>query len=103
MGFLHPTVYMFSLKHKSGKLNQVADALSRRATLLITVRAEVRGFKCLKELNEADDDFGEVSRRCNTRQPTNSSDAHLRRIFIPRESIVHSEEFLMGTSHSGIT
>ena len=49
-----------SFKHQSGKLNCVVDALSRRATLLITVKVEVTRFECLNELYEKDEDFGET-------------------------------------------
>ncbi|GJR89881.1 putative CCCH-type zinc finger family protein [Tanacetum coccineum] len=37
--------YSFSLKHKAGKLNKVADALSRKHCLLQTMEAKVLGFK----------------------------------------------------------
>jgi hypothetical protein len=42
--------FVFSLKHKLGKLNRIANALSPQATLLITMKVEVTGFECLKEL-----------------------------------------------------
>lgn len=52
--------FTFSLKHNSGKLNCVADALSRWAMLLVIMKAKVTRFECLKEFSEEDEDFGNV-------------------------------------------
>nr|CAD1820506.1 unnamed protein product [Ananas comosus var. bracteatus] len=57
--------YTFHIKHKAGKQNQVADALSRRHTLLSTMQVQVLGFEVLKELYEDDSYFGNVWKDCS--------------------------------------
>nr|GEV91829.1 hypothetical protein [Tanacetum cinerariifolium] len=52
--------------HKAGTKNKVADALSRRATLLITMGTEGISFDCLKDLYASDDDLSEVWKQNET-------------------------------------
>ena len=59
-------LFTFSIKHKLGKLNRVADALSHKATCLISIRAEVFGFNYLKDVYHKDRDFAEIWELCHS-------------------------------------
>ena len=52
--------FPYVIKYKQGKENVVADALSRRYTLLASLDAKLLGFEYIKELYENDNDFGSV-------------------------------------------
>jgi len=52
--------FHLNIKHKSGKLNEGADALSRRHLLLFQLDTCVLGFEHLKSLYVADENFGEL-------------------------------------------
>ncbi|XP_071687892.1 uncharacterized protein [Rutidosis leptorrhynchoides] len=55
--------FPFTIKHKAGSSNQAADALSRRAALLITMTQEVTGFELFCDLYATDVDFGTIWKR----------------------------------------
>ena len=52
------------LKHRSGRSNRVADALSRRQLLLTVMQVEVVGFEKLKNLYLEDPNFSEAWEAC---------------------------------------
>nr|GEV36717.1 putative reverse transcriptase domain-containing protein [Tanacetum cinerariifolium] len=52
--------FNFTLKHKARIHNKVYDALSRRASYLSVMRAEVQGFNTFKEMYSEDTYFGHV-------------------------------------------
>jgi len=52
--------YTFVLKYKAGVEIKVADALSWRVIILITMSAEVIGFKRLREEYDSCSDFGKI-------------------------------------------
>ena len=56
--------YNFTIKHKAGVHNVVADALSRRHALVTSMQVQVVGFDVLKELYEENADFGEIWKVC---------------------------------------
>ncbi|KAD3338295.1 hypothetical protein E3N88_33816 [Mikania micrantha] len=60
-------VLNFSIRHKSGKLNKGADALSRKFLLLQTISPKVLGFELIKQEYVDDPDFGSIFGRCQYR------------------------------------
>ena len=52
--------FPYVIKYKKGKDNVVADALSRRHTLITTMEAKILGFEQLKMSYETDPDFSEL-------------------------------------------
>jgi hypothetical protein len=95
--------FTFVLKHKSGQQNKVADALSRRTILLVTMMQEIEGFQILKELYAEDEDFQKDWDRCQQNVP---GEIHMHEGFlfkgnqlcIPRGSL---RERLISELHGG--
>nr|GEY25570.1 transposon Ty3-I Gag-Pol polyprotein [Tanacetum cinerariifolium] len=58
----------YVIKHKSGTSNKVADALSRKTTLLVTINNEVVGFDSIRELYTSDEDIGNIWMELETKQ-----------------------------------
>jgi hypothetical protein len=56
--------FPYVVKHKSGKDNIVADALSRRCALITQLDTKVLGLESIKTLYAADADFKEPFSRC---------------------------------------
>ncbi|XP_056864141.1 uncharacterized protein LOC130511252 [Raphanus sativus] len=56
--------FPYVIKYKQGKENIVADALSRRYTLLNTLDAKLLGFEQLKDMYATDSDFQEAYQSC---------------------------------------
>ena len=96
--------FTFVIKRKSGKSNRVADALCRKTSCLVSLRAGVFGFEQLKDLYADDEDFAATWRACkegNARKGSNLQDDFLFRgdqLCIPRTSL---REKLMQELHSG--
>lgn len=56
--------FTFSIKHKSGRLNKVADALSRRLAFLNTMSVELEGIDQLNDYYVGDPDFDDTYLKC---------------------------------------
>ena len=96
-------MYTFVSKHKAGSSNVVADALSRRYSMLSVLESRVLGFSFIKELYEADPGFGSIicSSPNETKGPFVIQDGFLfknGRLCIPRGSI---RDLLIREAHGG--
>ncbi|XP_027169486.1 uncharacterized protein LOC113769220 [Coffea eugenioides] len=56
--------FSYVIKYKTGKTNVVANALSRRHSLIAVLDAKLLGFEILKEIYTHDHDFGEIYASC---------------------------------------
>ncbi|WZZ15565.1 hypothetical protein YC2023_108654 [Brassica napus] len=57
--------FPYVIKYKQGKENVVADALSRRYTLLSALETKLLGFEFIKDLYASDPDFKEIFNKCS--------------------------------------
>ncbi|KAF8090857.1 hypothetical protein N665_0463s0016 [Sinapis alba] len=95
--------FPYVIKYKKGKENVVADALSRRYTLISTMEAKIMGFEYIKDSYATDLDFQEAFR--NTTQGAFGSyyqhEGFLfkdKKLCIPKGSM---KEFLVREAHGG--
>ena len=54
------------IHHKFEINNKVPDALSRRVSLLISLKSEIIGFEFLKDLYKEDKGFAEIWKKCSS-------------------------------------
>ncbi|XP_027127804.1 uncharacterized protein [Coffea arabica] len=71
--------FPYVIKYKAGKSNVVADALSRRYSLITSLDAKLLGFELIKELYAQDSDFGELTFLTNTPGKEHFYWPHMRR------------------------
>lgn len=95
--------FPYVIKHKKGKANVVADALSRRYVLLSTLETKVFGLEHIKELYEHDPEFSEKYAKCvhaahNGFFRHNNYLFKEKRLCVPKGSV---RELLVKEAHEG--
>ena len=56
----------FSARYKVGKTNVIADALSRKYSMLGILGSKILGFEFIKDQYQTCSDFADIYRLCNT-------------------------------------
>ncbi|XP_027156432.1 uncharacterized protein LOC113757267, partial [Coffea eugenioides] len=90
-------------EYKTGKTNVVADALSRRHSLLVFLDAKLLGFEMIKELYTYDPDFGDIYAAC-VKNPHGKYFLHdgsllyVDKLCVPNSSV---RDLLVREAHSG--
>nr|GEU79959.1 reverse transcriptase domain-containing protein [Tanacetum cinerariifolium] len=95
--------FSFSIVHKVKSQNQVVDALSRRHSLVITMKVNTKGFESFRDLYQDDPNFKEALSKCDvgTLQQFSKHDGFLFkgvRVCIPLSSL---RESVIVESHVG--
>lgn len=72
--------FTFVFRHRSGHQNKVADALSCRTALLVTLRTKILGFELLPELYATDEDFHSIWAKCLNHE--RAGDYHIQQGFL---------------------
>ncbi|XP_024009447.1 uncharacterized protein LOC112084529 [Eutrema salsugineum] len=97
--------FPYVIKYKKGQENVVADALSRRHTLISTMEAKVLGFEHIKKLYKEDHEFGEAYQGHGKGAYTSYHlhDGFLfrdKRLCVPQGSL---RELLLKEAHGGVS
>ena len=96
--------FSYVIKYKKGSTNVVADALSRRYSLITSLQSKLLGFRTIIELYVEDEDFMSIMTECIDGRSLNGyfvNDGYLfkqGRLCIPRYSL---RELLVKEAHAG--
>lgn len=96
-------IFPYVIKYKQGQENRVADALSRRRTLITMLTSKLLGFEMIKGEYMKDDDFAGIYQACQDKSENgfHVQDGYLYkkgRLCIPRHSL---RELLIREAHGG--
>ena len=72
----------FVIRHKAGRENKVADALSRRPHLLHMFSANIVGFESVKAEYTNDEDFGNIYNTLSNQEQTTVKEYVIREEFL---------------------
>lgn len=98
--------FTFTIKHKAGMENRVADALSRRPNLLTIFSVNISGFAALKELYPMDPDFRTIWLELQQNPPPSMSTYAIKDGFLTKDSRIcvpvgSMRAFIINELHSG--